>query len=43
MLDSIYYMTLKIHRNCIFGVKKSIFSFILHNVMMDVIMFLENL
>ena len=43
MPDSIYHMTLKILKNCIFCVKMSRFSLILHNVIMDVIMFLENL
>ena len=37
MLDSIYHMTLKILKNCIFGVKTSRFSLILCNVIMDVI------
>ena len=43
MSDSIYYMTLKILKNCIFGVKTSRFSLILRNVIMEVIMFPENL
>ena len=43
MLDSIYQMTLKILKNCIFGVKTSRLSLILRNVIMDVIMFPENL
>ena len=43
MLDFIYHMTLKIHKNCIFGVKTSRFSLILRNVIMEVITFPENL
>ena len=43
MLDSIYHMTLKIHKNCMFGVKMSRFSLNLRNVIMDVIMFPINL
>ena len=43
MLDSIYHMTLKLLENCIFGVKMSRFSLILHNVIMDIIKFTENL
>ena len=43
MLDSIYHMTLKILKNCIFGVKMSIFSLILRNAIMDVNTFPENL
>ena len=43
MLDSIYQMTLKILKNCIFGLKTSRFSLILNNVIMDVITFPENL
>ena len=46
MLDSIYHMTVKILKNCMFGVKTSRFSLILHvlcNVVMDVITFPENL
>ena len=37
MLDSIYHMTLKVLKNCIFGVKTSRCSLILRNVIMDVI------
>ena len=43
MLDSINHMTLKILRNCIFGVKTSIASLILRNVIMDVMTFPVNL
>ena len=43
MLDSIYHMPLKITKKCIFCVKTSRFPFILHNVLMDVITFPENL
>ena len=43
MLDSIYHMPFKIMKNCIFGVKTSRFHLILHNVLMDVITFPENL
>ena len=43
MLDSIYHMTLKILKNCIFGLKTSRVSLILRNVIMDVITFLINL
>ena len=45
MVDAIYHMTLKLLINCIFGVKTSRFSLILHNVIMDmdVITFPENL
>ena len=43
MLDSIYHMTSKILRNCIFGVKTAIISLILRNVLMDVITFPVNL
>ena len=43
MLDSIYHMTLKILKNCIFGVKTSRLSLILCNIVMVVITFLENL
>ena len=43
IIDSIYHMTLKILKNCIFGVKTSIFSLILCNVIMNVITFPENL
>ena len=43
IIDSIYHMTLKILKNCIFGVKTSRFSLILCNVIMNVITFPENL
>ena len=43
MLDYIYHMTLKILKNCIFGLKTSRFSLILGNVIMGVITFPENL
>ena len=43
MLDSIYHMTLKLIKNRIFGVKTSRFCHLLRNVIMDVIMFPENL
>ena len=43
MLDFIYHMTLKILKNCIFGVETSRFSHILRNVIIDVITFPENL
>ena len=43
MLDSIYHMTLKFIKNHIFGVKTSRFCHLLRNVIMDVIMFPENL
>ena len=45
MLDSIYYMTLKLLKNHIFCMKTSIFCHLLRNgnVIMDVIMFPENL
>ena len=43
MLDSIYYMSLKLIKNHIFGVKISRFCHLLRNVIMDVITFLENL
>ena len=42
MLDSIFH-DIKILKNCIFGVKTSIFSLILRNIIMDVITFPENL
>ena len=42
VLGSIYHMTL-ILKNCIFGVKMSRFSLILHNAIVDVITFPENL
>ena len=37
MLDSIYHMTLKLHKNYIFGVKMSKFCHLLHRVIMDFI------
>ena len=37
MLDSVYHMTLKLHKNHIFCVKTSRFCHILRNVIMDVI------
>ena len=37
MLDSIYHMTLKLLKNCTFGVKKQKCCHILRNVIMDVI------
>ena len=43
IIDLIYHMTLKILKNCIFGVKTSRFSLILCNVSMNVITFPENL
>ena len=43
MLDSIYQMTLKILKSCIFGVKTLRFPLILHNLIMDLITFPENL
>ena len=43
MLDSIYHMTLKLIKNHIFDVKTSRFYHLLHQVIMDVIMFPENL
>ena len=43
MLDSIYHMPLKFIKNHIFGVKTSRFCHLLRNVIMDVIMFPENL
>ena len=42
MLDSIYHMTLKILTNRIFGVKTSIFSLILRNIIMGIITFPES-
>ena len=42
MLDSIYHMSLKLLKHCIFGVKTSRFSLILRNVIMNVITFPEN-
>ena len=42
MLDSIYHMSFKLLKHCIFGVKTSRFSLILRNVIMDVITFPEN-
>ena len=43
MLDFIYHMTLKLIKNHFFGLKMSRSCNILRNVIMDVIMFLENL
>ena len=43
MLDSIYHMTLKILKNCIFGVKTSRISLILRNVITDATTFPVNL
>ena len=43
MLDSIYHMAANILTNCIFGVKTSRYSLILHNLIMNVITFPENL
>ena len=43
MLDSFYHMTLKILKNCNFGVETLRFSLILRNVTMDVIRFPVNL
>ena len=43
MLDSIHHMTLKILKNCIFGVKTSRFCLILRNLIMDAVTFPENL
>ena len=43
MLDSIYHVTLKILKDCIFGVKTSRLFLILCNVIMDVITFPKNL
>ena len=37
MLDSIYHMTLKLLKNCIFGVKMSIFCHLLCNFIMGII------
>ena len=37
MLDSIYHMTLKLSKNRIFGLKKSIFRHLLSNIIMDFI------
>ena len=37
MLDSFYHMALKFVKNCIFGVKTSIFYHCLRNVIMDVL------
>ena len=37
MLDSVYHMTLKLLKNHIFGVKRSRFCHLLHNVKMDII------
>ena len=43
MLDSIYHMTLKLIKSCIFGVKMSRFYLLLRDVIMDFITFPENL
>ena len=43
LLDSIFHMSLKILKNCIFGVKTSRFSLILGNIIMDIITFPKNL
>ena len=43
MLDSIYHMTLKLTKTPIFGMKTSRFCHLLRNIIMDVIMFPENL
>ena len=43
MQEHFYHMTVKMPKNCIFGVKTSRFSLILRNVKMDVITFPENL
>ena len=43
MVDSIYHMTQKILKNCIFGLKKSRVSLILRIFIMDVISFPESL
>ena len=43
MLDSIYHMTLKILKKCIFGVKTSRISLILRNVITDATTFPVNL
>ena len=37
LLDSIYHMTLKLIKNCIFGVNTSIFSHLSRNGIMDAI------
>ena len=37
MLDSIYHMTLKLFKNCIFGVKMAGFCHLLGNIIMDII------
>ena len=37
MLDSVYHMTFELLKNCVFGVKTSIFCHILRNVIMHVI------
>ena len=42
-LYSIYHMTLKLIKNRIFGVKTSRFCHLLRKVIMDIIMFPENL
>ena len=43
MLDSIYHMTIKLIRNCIFGLERSRSGHLLLKVIMDVITFPENL
>ena len=43
MLYSIFHMTVKILKNCMFGVKTSRFSLYLRNVIIDDIKFPENL
>ena len=43
MLYFIYHMTVKILKNCMFGVKTSRFSLYLRKVIIDVITFPENL
>ena len=43
ILDSIYHMTLKLLKNCIFDVKMSKFYHLLCNVIIEVMSFLENL
>ena len=41
MLYSLYYMTLKLLKNCIFGVKTSLFCHVLRDITMDVITLLN--
>ena len=43
MLDSIYHMTLKLIKNRIFDVQRSRICHLLRSVIMDVIMYPENL